>query len=153
MSEPEARLARCCVFHRKKAKDKRITYAEEVGEGLQDCGCGVESIPPVGGRHAGRTVLRGPVVQEVGEQLGRPSRAVEALVEDGGEERVCQQRLDSKGRDLIIVTLVASERSTMTVAENAIESESVSVCYNRRESRGGQLCALVVVTFILLQQH
>ena len=46
-----------------------ITYTEEVGEKLQDLGRGVVNIAPVIGWHARWTVLRRPIVQEVGQQL------------------------------------------------------------------------------------
>lgn len=76
-----------------KTTDEGITYTEEVGEELQSLGRGVVHIPPIVGRHAGRPVLRGPVVQEVGQQLGGQSGAVEALVEKSSERRVRQQDL------------------------------------------------------------
>lgn len=80
--------------------NKRLTYTDEFGEELQDFGCGVVNIPPVVGRHAGWPILRGPVVQEVGQQLGRPARAIETLVEDGSKHRVRQQSLIPKGKKM-----------------------------------------------------
>lgn len=107
---------RCYAFN--KSTDKRDTYAKEVGEKLQHFGCGVVSIPPVVGRHARRLILRGPVVQEVGQQLGCPSCAVEALVEGSSKHWICQQSLISKCKKtgLIIATLVSNERFRMNVA-------------------------------------
>lgn len=60
----------------KSTEEEKKTHAQEVGEQLQDVGGGVVNVSPVVGGHAGGAVLRGPVVQEVGELLGRPPRAV-----------------------------------------------------------------------------
>lgn len=90
-SRLETRIRRCCAFN--KTTDEVITYTKEVGEELQGLGRGVVHVPPIVGRHAGRPVLRGPVVQEVGQQLSGQSGAVEALVENSSERRVLQQDL------------------------------------------------------------
>lgn len=87
----ETRIRRCCAFN--KTTDEGITYTKEVGEELQGLGRGVVHISPIIGRHAGRPVLWGPVVEEVGQQLSGQSGAVEALVENSSERRVRQQDL------------------------------------------------------------
>ena len=56
-------------------------------------GCGVVNVAPVVGWHARRTLLRWPVVQEVGQQLSSQPRAVETLVEKRGELWIRQQIL------------------------------------------------------------
>lgn len=82
---------RCYGFN--KPRDRRITYTEDVGEEL-DCLCrGVVNVPPVVGWHPSGAVLRRPVVQEVGQQLGCPSRAVETLVEKSSKHWILQQSL------------------------------------------------------------
>lgn len=91
MSGREARFTRCYALSTRTGKGG--TYAEEAGEELQGLGCGVVNVAPVVGGHAGRTLLRRPVVEEVGQQLGRPPRAVETLVEKSGELWIRQQSL------------------------------------------------------------
>lgn len=91
MSGLETRFMRCHAFN--KRTDKRITYAKEAGEKLQGLGCGVVNVPPVVGRHAGRTILWRPVVQEVGQQLGCPPRVGQTLVQSSSKQRVRQQIL------------------------------------------------------------
>lgn len=87
----ETRFTSCYAFN--KRRDKRITYTKEVGEELGCLGRGVVNIPPVVGWHAGGAVLRRPVVQEVSQQLGSPSRAVETLVEKSSKHWILQQSL------------------------------------------------------------
>lgn len=87
----EASFMRCHAFN--KSPDKRITYTEEFGEELQDFGSGVVNIAPVAGWHARWTILRGPVVEEVGQKLSCPPCAVETLVEDSSKHWIRQQFL------------------------------------------------------------
>lgn len=65
---PLVRLKRCRASL--NVADEGVTYAKKVGEQLQGLGRGIVNIPPVVGWHAGRPLLRGPIVQEVGQQLG-----------------------------------------------------------------------------------
>lgn len=90
----EPRFTRCCGFN--KNRDKRVTHAEEFGKELQDLSGCVVNISPVSGRHAGWTILRGTVVEEVGEVFGCPRWAAETLVEGRSKHGVRQQRLDAK---------------------------------------------------------
>ena len=111
--------------HLIKAQKKKKTHAQEVGEQLQDVGGGVVNVSPVVGGHAGGAVLRGPVVQEVGELLGRPPRAVEALIQHSGKHRIPQQRLMSK-RFLIVV------RARQVVSEEEAWRSAVTVILLQR---------------------
>lgn len=87
---------RCGAYN--KGADDRITYTKEAGEKLQGSSRGVVKVPPVVGRHAWWTVLRGPVVQEAGQQLSRQPRAVQTLVEKSSKHWIHQQGLIYKER-------------------------------------------------------
>lgn len=92
----KTRFTRCGAFN--KGADKRITYTKEVREKLQAFGRGVVKVPPVVGRHSWWTVLRGSVVQEVGQQLSCQPRAVQTLVEKSSKHWIRQQGLIYKER-------------------------------------------------------
>lgn len=114
---------RCFAFN--KNSDKRVTYSKKVGEKLDDLGSGIVNVPPVVGRHAGWSILWRPVVEEVGQLLGRPSCAVERLAEGGGKHWVRQQNLVEKGRRF---NYISSEKSLMTsVSVGAVCNKQMNI--------------------------
>lgn len=93
LTNPSSTTDQPIMILRPRRTGAPATHPQEVGQQLQGLGGGVVNVPPVVRRHPGRALFRRPVVQEVGQQLGGPTRPVQALVDEVGKRRGIQEHL------------------------------------------------------------